>query len=414
LDRLIHDRLRDVLVSAHRDVPFFRRAMTDAGYDPTRDYRGPADLGRLPITRKQSVRAEPAAFLKQGVDPIHAFSDRTSGSTGVPLLVYQDQRARSLHIAKWLRVLFVNGYAINGRALGLVSPHRVALGMSPLQGLGLLQRRALDYVGTTPGQMADVLLAYRPQVLYGNRTHLTMLAQELERRGVRPDGLRGVVPTAEVIRPHNRRLYRERFGVEPSESYGSVEMGVMAYETPDHDGLHLCEDLTYFEFLDDDGRPVEPGQPGRVVVTDLAATMMPFIRYEHGDVAVFDIHTDETGAAWRRIRRIVGRDNDVVILADGRRLPAENIYKAVHAFEGIRQFRIIQETTDRFRVQVAADQDYIASNKAAMIASIERAVPARIQIAIETVAGIGPDPAGKTRTFISHVMSAQPEVDESE
>ena len=53
----------------------------------------------------------------------------------------------------------------------------------------------------------------------------------------------------EIITDQTRRICREQLGIEPTEFYGAVEMGVMAFETPARDGLHLCEDQTLFEFL---------------------------------------------------------------------------------------------------------------------------------------------------------------------
>lgn len=407
LDELIRARLRDVLVSAHRSVPYYREVMTRIGYDPARDYRGPEDLALLPVTSKETLKARTTAFVREGADLRACFSDSTSGSTGIPLRVYRDPRGRALEVAKWLRVLFANGYSVRGKAMALVAPNRVAIGRSPLQTLGLLRRDTVDYVHTPVEAMADALLANRPQVLYGNRSHLDLLALELRRRGVRARGLRGVIAGAEVIRPHNRRLYREQFGVEVAESYGSIEMGVMAYETPAHDGLHLSEDLTYFEFLDSRGEPVEPGHPGRVVVTDLTGTLMPFIRYDQGDQAIFEVHRGPDGAAWRRIGQIVGRDNDFASLPNGSRLPAQTLYKAMSGFEAVFQFRVVQEASDRFRLLVAADPEYLASHGNAMVEAVRRAVPTPAVVELESVTHIQPDPTGKLRTFISEVPPAE-------
>lgn len=405
LDELVRRRLQRVLVSAYRDVPYYREVMTSGGYDPTRDYRGPEDLARFPVIRKETLKARGAAFIREGADLGACFSDTTSGSTGIPLRVYRDQRTRALDIAKWLRVLVANGYSVRGKAMALVAPNRVALGRSPLQRFGLLRRQAVDYVHTPMETIADALLAYRPQVLYGNRSHLDLLALELRRRGIRVESLRGLIATAEIIHPYSRILYRERFGVEVAESYGSVEMGVMAYETRAHDGLHLCEDLTYFEFLDASGRPVGPGEPGRVVVTDLTNTLMPFIRYDQGDLVVFEVHRSAAGEASRRIRQIEGRDNDFAVLPDGRRLPAQTLYKALSPFEAVHQFRIVQEAPDRFRLFVAADPEYCARHGDTMIDAVRRAVPAPVVVSVEAVACIEPDPAGKTRTFVSQVAT---------
>ena len=118
-------------------------------------------------------------------------------------------------------------------------------------------------------ELVDILLSYKPQVLYGTRASLEFMALELKQRGVKPDGLKLLLGAGDVIHKNTRKFLTRQFGVELTECYGSAETGVMAYETPRRDGLHICHDLTYFEFLDDEAIPVLPGEAGRVVVTDL-------------------------------------------------------------------------------------------------------------------------------------------------
>jgi phenylacetate-CoA ligase len=58
----------------------------------------------------------------------------------------------------------------------------------------------------------------------------------------------------------------------------------MAWECRHSGDLHTCDDGVLVEVLVD-GRPAEPGERGEVVVTNLHAYAMPFIRYRIGDVA---------------------------------------------------------------------------------------------------------------------------------
>src|SRR5262245_51825150 len=99
LDALVRDRLRSVLISAHRHVPYYRDAMDRAGYVPARDYRGPDDLKHLPITRKETVKTNSATFIRDGADLGSCFADATSGSTGIPLRVYRTREERAIEIA---------------------------------------------------------------------------------------------------------------------------------------------------------------------------------------------------------------------------------------------------------------------------------------------------------------------------
>jgi phenylacetate-CoA ligase len=404
LDRVVHRRLRSVLVSAYRHVPYYRELMRSVGYDPVRGYHGPGDLSRLPIITKEVLRKRgPMAFTKEGSDLSGYFCDATSGSTGIPLRVYRAPYERAVQIAKWLRVLFLNGYSVRHRVMSLTSPKRLSQGRSVLQRFGLLRRLAVDYL-IPAGEIVDILLAYRPDVLYGNRIHLDLVALELGRRGIQPRGLRLLVGTGEVIHDSTRQLYRKRFGVELVESYGSVEMGVMAYETQAHDGLHLCEDLTYFEFLDEEGKPVSPGRPARVVVTDLIGKLEPLIRYDIGDLAVLEDGAGgfNDGSA-RRITRVIGREEDYVLLPDGTRRSAHDFYEIINRYEDIAQFRIVQRAQDLFLVSIVADTACFLNVRDSLLGLLKRKFPPTVSFDIVRKERIDPDPGGKLSRFVSEV-----------
>ncbi len=399
LEEVVRERLKDVLVSAYLHVPYYRAAMREAGYNPLHDYRGAADLACLPITTKNILKEHGITeFIRDGADLSSCFEDTTSGSTGVPLLTYRDARERSVQIAKWLRVLFVNGYSVRDKVLSLTGPTRLAEGRTLLQHFGLLRRRPVDYT-LPPEKLVDALLEYQPDVIYGGRSFLELMCLELDRRRADVTPVKLVIATNEMIRQGSRELCRRHFGVELTESYGSVEMGVMAHETPDHKGLHLCEDLTFFEFLDEHGEPVPPGTSGRVVVTDLIGTLMPFIRYDQGDWVLFKEEQQEGGRKRRRITRIVGRDDDYVLLPDGRRGTFDVFAEVIDAYYGITQFRIVQKSRSLFQVLIVAERNYFSAIREELTRSLEAAYPG-VRYEFTPVDQIGADPNGKTRLFI--------------
>lgn len=403
LDKTVHKRLEAVLVSAYRHVPYYRGLMQSVGYDPIRDYRGPQDLSRLPITTKAVIKQRGTrAFIKEGSEISNCFSDTTSGSTGIPLRIYRTSYERSVQVAKWLRVLFSNGYSMCDKVMSLTSPARLTEGHSIIQRFGILRRLAIDYL-LPPEEMVDILLAYRPDVLYGNRSHLDLMALVLKQRQRQPVGLKLLVVAAETVYDSCRQLYCQHFGVEPIEVYGSVEMGVMAYETPAHDGLYLCEDLTYFEFLDRDEKVTASGKPGRVVVTDLTARLMPFIRYDQGDLAVFEYRDNMKDETLRRLTRIIGREDDHVCLPDGTRRPFHDFYEVIDKYQDIVQFRVIQRRRNLFQILIVADTDYFLSIQSGLARQLEDKFPPSVSFESIQVDQIDPDPSGKIRMFVSEV-----------
>jgi len=404
LDRVIRQRLKAVLISAYLHVPYYRELMQTVGYDPVRDYCGPEDLSWLPVTTKAILKERGIeSFLREATEPSGYFTDSTSGSTGIPITVYRSHHERAVQVAKWLRVLFLNGYSVRQRVMSLTSPDRLAAGRSIIQRFGFLRRLTVNYL-LPPDEVVDILLDYEPHVLYGNRAHLDTTSLELMRRGTIPDRLKLLIGTGEVIHESSRQLYREAFGVELIESYGSVEMGVMAYQMPESDGLHLCEDLTFFEFLDECGKPVPPGKPGRVVVTDLIGKTMPFIRYDQGDLVVFDNSEDKNGNLSRRLTQVIGRDNDYVVLPDGtRRLVHDYLIPLMSKFSDIKQFRIVQRTINLFQILVIADTAYLLSIRNDLLHQLQERFPPTVRFEIVSVDRIEPDHSGKIRMIISEV-----------
>jgi phenylacetate-coenzyme A ligase PaaK-like adenylate-forming protein len=401
LKRLVNRRIRQMLIAAY-EAPRHREAMRRAGYHPAHDFAGPEDLAILPPMTKAELKQSPLDFVQRGAaDRLdRCFKDKTSGSTGTPLAVYRSARERDIQIAKWLRVLIQNGYRPTDKVLSFTSPERLGEGRSVLQRLGLPRRKAVD--STLPvGVLADELLRYRPDVVYAVRTSLLLVAENLENRGLPPPGIKLLVATGEVICNHARRQCRETLGVDVTETYGTVEMGVMAYQCPERIGLNLIEDCTWFEFLDEAGKPAKPGELARVVVTDLHGRLMPFIRYEQGDLATYRLAQNERGETVRVIDRIVGRQDDIVRLPDGSVLTYLDFYDLRYGYPGLQQLRVTQTGPLAFLVELVADPEYLREVRSDLLARLSRLSAQPLQFELRRVDQIAPDSSGKLRMLVA-------------
>jgi phenylacetate-CoA ligase len=403
LQPIILERLKQVLVAA-TGVPRHREMMRQAGYDPRRDFNGLADLAMMPLMTRTDLKLSPEAFLQEHaarrLDDFH--KDRTSGSTGMPLTVYRSRRERDIQIAKWLRVLFLNGYRITDKVLSFTAPGRLAEGRSMLQKFGLLRRMAVDYT-LTPEERTNAFLQYRPRVVYGVCTSLLMVAEELKRRGVMPAPVKLMVAGGEVIDTQARSRCRESFGTDITEIYGTVEMGVMAYQTPGEAALSLIEDCTLFEFLDDAGNPAKAGQLARVVVTDLNGQLMPFIRYEQRDLAIYRLKPDTRGEMVRVIERIVGRQDDIVRLPDGSALTFLDLYNLRYGYPEIQQLRVTQRAPLSFLVEIVADADYFRAIRGDVLQGLKGLSKLPLEFELRRVDQITPGLGGKMRILVAAV-----------
>jgi phenylacetate-CoA ligase len=281
-------RLRRLVIHAYESVPLYRRLFDLHRLHP-RHIRGAVDLELIPFTDKAEMRRQrPAALLAQGHDADTLLAVRTSGASGEPFTVRRTWLEDMLQYLLRLRAFRAFGVRPTDRvvAVGVAGPPAAGdwklVGRS-LRACGFHQRRLIDGL-QEPAQVAAQLREARPEVLVGLPGMLDRLAApELADvvRSVRP---RMVIVGGEVATPAMRLRIRETFAAPLYETYASHECPLMGWECRHSGELHTCDDGVLVEVLQD-GRAVDPGERGEVVVTNLHAYAMPFIRYRIGDLA---------------------------------------------------------------------------------------------------------------------------------
>jgi phenylacetate-CoA ligase len=219
---------------------------------------------------------------------------------------------------------------------------------------------------------------------------------------VRP---RMVIVGGEVATPAMRLRIRETFAAPLYETYGSHECPLIGWECHHSGDLHTCDDGVLVEVLRD-GRAVDPGERGEVVVTNLHAYAMPFIRYRIGDLATRGAPCG-CGAPFSTIGEIQGRMIDYFPLPDGRLLhPYEIISRLVWGpTEWMKQYQLVQQRRDRVVLYVVA----AATPPVEQIQEIERAVRAilgaGVEFQVELTGSIPVESTGKLRPSRSLVHS---------
>ena len=149
-----------------------------------------------------------------------------------------------------------------------------------------------------------------------------------------------------VLHDFERKCIEEAFGCKVINRYGCEEVSLIACECEAHEGLHLNLNTLIVEFIKD-GRPVKPGEPGSIVVTDLTNYGMPFIRYKVGDVGIPADKRCSCGRSLPLMQSLEGRVADYVVTPEG------NLISGISLTENfamklpeIKQLQIIQERTD--------------------------------------------------------------------
>jgi len=354
--RYQEDKLRALVSYCWENVPFYRSHWNGCIDDP-RAIQTLDDLKLLPLLSKDHVREHHDALLS--TDPsVKSSPARTGGSTGRPIAFRMTDTDEQL---SWGQMYV--GWSWAGYRIG--DPFLVVGGESVGAGLG--DRRSFkDKVMNrwiTSGSNLTLertrALTQSPQfqrlrLIYGYPNSIRELCEYLDQLGTRPRALKGVICTAEVMRPEVRERIEQVLGVKVLDQYGLNDGGLHACEGPEQDGLHLSFHRGILEILDDDGRAIhEAGRPGRAIATLFSNPAMPFVRYETGDRVHW--HSREpaaSGVGWPRIGPVDGRTGDVLHFPGGRKVPMPGLTLVMRWIEGLDSYQFIQTDADQVTVRL--------------------------------------------------------------
>jgi phenylacetate-CoA ligase len=321
LEALQLKRLKATVARCYEDIPFYRNAFDEAGIGPSA-VQGLDDLRRLPFTTKQDMRdAYPFDLFAIPVDDgrvqrLHASSGTTGNATVVgytqnDIDAWGDTFARAIAQAggderSILQVAY--GYGLFTGGLGAheggIRMHSTILPMSSgntKRQVQMMHDFGVDILACTPSY---ALLIADTAIEMGHRP-----AEEFKVSAA----ICGAEPCSEGM----RREIEEKLGVKLIDIYGLSEvMGPgVSCECRHQTGLHVAEDHFIIEVLDPETlEPVPDGEYGEVVFTTLSKECSPLIRYRTRDISRILPGECACGRTLRRMDRIQGRTDDMLII----------------------------------------------------------------------------------------------------
>ncbi len=169
----------------------------------------------------------------------------------------------------------------------------------------------------------------------GTASFLLSLIRKMEELGYDPSGNLAIeiaLVGGEILIPALRKGLND-YGVIVRQAYITAELGALAYECPQENGMHLAEDQ-YVEICDPaTGEPLPAGSVGEVVVTNFANDCYPLVRYGTGDLSAVDEEKCACGRTSRKLRGILGRADEVTKIR-GMFVHPRQVDEAVARFAG--------------------------------------------------------------------------------
>jgi phenylacetate-CoA ligase len=404
-------RLRELLVHAYERVPYYRKLFDRNRLHP-RHVRGTVDLDLIPITGKQDLRGLPDKdVLASGIDPARLLAVRTSGSTGEPFTIRRTWLEDKRHCLLRLRAMRSIGLRLTDRrvAVGLVRPgsanDRKLIGKA-LSAVGINQTFRIHGL-QSPELIALQLRQLRPNVITGMPGMLCRVADYIAASGAAAWHPRLLIVSGETLTSVMERRLTDVFQAPVRQTYASHECPLLGWECTKTGEFHTCDDGVIFEVLREDGSPARPGEQGQVVVTNLNAHAMPFIRYRMGDLATQGEEGCACGKPFSTIHAIQGRTIDCFTLPDGRVL---HPYQILTSFIGgvdtwIRQYQLLQERRDRIILRVIPVEAPMPEHVARVEQSVRSVLGSGVEFRVQLVSGFSLEPSGKFRPVRSLVTS---------
>ena len=351
VEELARGRLSRLLFNAARNNAFYGRRLQDAGIewaDPILWLDPYRALAALPPVSKLELRHAGAGALTGGKVREGWLSSCSSGSTGEPFRVYYAPRA-------WARLK----YAVKLRArsaCGLGLTDRVAILDTCTPSAPTVLQRNIGWSRVSVLQpasaIADALVAFAPDVIYGLPSALLEVGRVLHAPGSKLD-LRMLFTSGELLNG-SRAALKTLFEAPVYDIYGTSETKEIAWQCPEG-GMHLNSDVVRLEVLDDAGRILGPGEEGNLVATLLVSHAMPLLRYLTGDRGALLSGRCSCGRSSPLLGVVSGRLADMLVLRGGRRISPYALTTSLERVRGVLRYQVSQLDPERVRVRAIAE-----------------------------------------------------------
>jgi phenylacetate-CoA ligase len=365
LEAVQMERLKSTLRRA-AESPHYGGVFREKGFDPAK-INSLDDVKRIPLTTKEDLRASwPYGFLAVSKDELVRMHS-SSGTTGRATVIFHTVNDVGAWTNLVARCMYMTGvrrgdvfqnmmtYGLFTGGLGFhYGAEKVGALVIPAgAGNSKRQIQLMRDFGTT---VIHIIPSYA--------LHLYTVFGEMSLDPKQDTKLKIAFIGAEPHSEKTRKRIEEFYGIKAYNSYGLSEMNGpgVAFECPCQTGLHIWEDNFIVEIINPDTlEPVPDGGEGELVMTTLLREGMPILRYRTKDLTRIIPGVCECGRTHRRIDRIKGRTDDMLIIKGVNIFPIQ-VEKKLMEIPGVGTDYVIildrEEFNDIMTVRVEVQREF--------------------------------------------------------
>jgi len=401
------ERLRRVVQVAYDRSRYYRQVFDREGMHPS-DIKSLADLSKVPLLTKDSVREYEADLMTRRAPAPGWIEGHTSGTTGSPLAVWYDRRMCAINnAADWRQKTWAG--MREGDWIGLVLG-RVVVPLRQTRPPFWRYNRVQRQIWFSSFHMSQSnLRSYAREIerrklkfLEGYPSTLFILGKYLVDRGITLP-MNAVFTSSETLHTIQREVIESAFECRLFDFYGLAERTIFAGECEAHAGKHIAEEYGIVELVDETGHSVPHGQTGFMVGTSLHNEAMPMIRYLTGDVSRVRVEPCSCGRTSRRIDDVTTKAEDIIVTPDGRMISPSVLTHPFKPLKSIVKSQIVQESLDCLVIKLVPRGQLMDGEKQQLLGCLRERIGPEARIEIRVVDDIPREPSGKFRWVISRV-----------
>jgi len=367
----------------------------------------------LPIIKKSHFVDKKFNFIPKMYNAKNLYVAKTSGSSGHALTFFKNKYA---HAMDWALIFDRYGWykldnKIEARFFGISSKANYKIKERFKDSIMKRYRFSLlDLSESGFENFIKIFTIKKFDYLYGYTNTLLMFAKYLQSKKITlykiNQSLKYCIVTAELLTEQNRKLLEKSFGLPIINEYGVSEVGLVGFDNPSGDMIFSDETLAV------DSISIDSSDYDNLIITNLNNRAMPFVKYNIGDLATIIQNPKKNKN--RIISNIIGRQNDMIHLPHGKKLPGFSIVKPfdyflfenTHKFlKKIKEF-IFRQNKDKEIVLDLVIRDELDANEIEIIRNfVLNELKNKINVHINIVDKIKKQRSGKLKQFISEIKT---------
>ncbi|NLL13131.1 MAG: phenylacetate--CoA ligase family protein [Fibrobacter sp.] len=402
------DQLRRLIYTVAPKVPYYRELFSQIKL-PSPDKFQLSDLEKIPILNKQVLRCQPETFLSSDANKKRLITIHTTGTTGTPLKVFCNAEVRQKNYAFFSRFLDSVGIDPAGSRATIGGRLLVKGWQSkpPFWRYSFFQKSLLlssyHLSDSNIGSYIEILRKKKPSYIDAYPSSVYSIADYASRNRISLEGITdAIVTSAETLLGYQKELIEETFRAPVYDQYGSVEMCVFVAQCRSGQ-YHLHSDYSYVELLNEKGHKAAPGEEAEVICTGFINDVMPLIRYRIGDRVLtpsWEQKPCECGSGFPLIKKILGREDDVIRTPDGRKVGR---LSGVLKGYPVREAQFIQFKADEIEILIVKDSQYNSYTEKSIIDEMLKRTGPSVKVIIKHVDSIERGKGGKMRHVICNI-----------